>query len=79
MFKMSFTNTFMYLTLRMRVNSDSASLPGRQRTTSGGGAVVGEGGGSGNISPIRKFPIQVPEGRLFFPSQSPGVARQLTG
>ncbi|XP_053499183.1 SLIT-ROBO Rho GTPase-activating protein 3 isoform X2 [Ictalurus furcatus] len=64
---------------RMRVNSDSASLPGRQRTTSGSGVVVGEAGGSGNISPIRKFPIQVPEGRLFFPAQSPGMARQLTG
>lgn len=64
---------------RMRVNSDSASLPGRQRTASGSGVVVGEVGGSGNISPIRKFPIQVPEGRLFFPAQSPGMARQLTG
>ncbi|XP_047016245.1 SLIT-ROBO Rho GTPase-activating protein 3 isoform X3 [Ictalurus punctatus] len=64
---------------RMRVNSDSASLPGRQRTSSGSGVVVGEAGGSGNISPIRKFPIQVPEGRLFFPAQSPGMARQLTG
>ncbi|XP_046725459.1 SLIT-ROBO Rho GTPase-activating protein 3 isoform X3 [Silurus meridionalis] len=64
---------------RMRVNSDSASLPGRQRTASGGGAVLGDGGCSGNISPIRKLPIQVPEGRMFFPPQSPGVARQLTG
>ncbi|KAG7323087.1 hypothetical protein KOW79_012789 [Hemibagrus wyckioides] len=64
---------------RMRVNSDSASLPGRQRAGSGGGVVVGEGGGSGNISPIRKFPLQVPEGRLFYPAQSPGVARQITG
>ncbi|XP_053338228.1 SLIT-ROBO Rho GTPase-activating protein 3 isoform X1 [Clarias gariepinus] len=64
---------------RMRVNSDSASLPGRQRTSSGSAVVVGDGGSSGNISPIRKFPIQVPEGRLFFPPQSPGMARQLTG
>ncbi|MCI4387445.1 hypothetical protein PGIGA_G00074240 [Pangasianodon gigas] len=64
---------------RMRVNSDSASLPGRQRTASGSGVVVGEGGGSGNVSPIRKFPMQVPEGRLFFPQQSPGMARQFTG
>ncbi|XP_060794096.1 SLIT-ROBO Rho GTPase-activating protein 3 isoform X2 [Neoarius graeffei] len=64
---------------RMRVNSDSASLPGRQRTASGSGAMVGEGGGSGNISPIRKFPLHVPEGRLFFPSQPPGMGRQLTG
>ncbi|TSM04887.1 SLIT-ROBO Rho GTPase-activating protein 3 [Bagarius yarrelli] len=62
---------------RMRVNSDSASLPGRQRISSG--VVVVEGGSSGNISPIRKLPIQVPEGRLFFPAQAPGMARQLTG
>ncbi|XP_060751105.1 SLIT-ROBO Rho GTPase-activating protein 3 isoform X2 [Tachysurus vachellii] len=63
---------------RMRVNSDSASLPGRQRAGSGGGVVVGEVGGSGNISPIRKFPLQVPEGRLIFPVQSAGMARQIS-
>ncbi|XP_027026238.1 SLIT-ROBO Rho GTPase-activating protein 3 isoform X3 [Tachysurus fulvidraco] len=63
---------------RMRVNSDSASLPGRQRTGSGGAVVVGEVGGSGNISPIRKFPLQLPEGRLLFPVQSAGMARQVS-
>ncbi|RXN23537.1 SLIT-ROBO Rho GTPase-activating 3-like isoform X1 [Labeo rohita] len=38
---------------RMRVNSDSASLPGRQRTGSGGSGIVG--GNSGSGSPIRKI------------------------
>ncbi|XP_028848310.1 SLIT-ROBO Rho GTPase-activating protein 3 isoform X2 [Denticeps clupeoides] len=56
---------------RMRVNSDSASLPGRQR----GGSVSG-GGGS---SPVRKVTLQVPEGRLILPPHSPGITRQLSG
>uniref|UniRef100_A0A672N9K0 Rho GTPase activating protein 4 n=1 Tax=Sinocyclocheilus grahami TaxID=75366 RepID=A0A672N9K0_SINGR len=52
---------------RMRVNSDSASLPGRQRTGSGGSSMGG--GNSGSGSPIRKI-LQVPEGRLLFPPQT---------
>lgn len=62
---------------RMRVNSDSASLPGRQRTGSGGNNVGG--GGSGSGSPIRKLTLQVPEGRLVLPPQSAAVARQFSG
>ncbi|XP_072512569.1 SLIT-ROBO Rho GTPase-activating protein 3 isoform X3 [Salminus brasiliensis] len=61
---------------RMRVNSDSASLPGRQRTGSGGGVI---GGGSGNVSPVRKLTLQVPEGRLILPPQTPSAARQVSG
>ncbi|XDV45813.1 hypothetical protein PO909_013840 [Leuciscus waleckii] len=57
---------------RMRVNSDSASLPCRQRTSSGGGS-------SGNVSPIRKLTLQVPEGRLILPPQSTAAARQFSG
>ncbi|XP_030624280.1 SLIT-ROBO Rho GTPase-activating protein 3 [Chanos chanos] len=67
---------------RMRVNSDSASLPGRQRSASGGGAgaaVGGFGSGSGNVSPIRKVTMQLPEGRLVLPPPSPAVARQPSG
>ncbi|XP_067302575.1 SLIT-ROBO Rho GTPase-activating protein 3 isoform X2 [Pseudorasbora parva] len=56
---------------RMRVNSDSASLPCRQRT--------GSGGSSGNVSPIRKLTLQVPEGRLILPPQSTAVGRQFSG
>lgn len=62
---------------RMRVNSDSASLPCRQRTGSGGSSIGG--GSSGNVSPIRKLTLQVPEGRLILPPQSTGVARQFSG
>ncbi|XP_050952069.1 SLIT-ROBO Rho GTPase-activating protein 3 isoform X2 [Labeo rohita] len=61
---------------RMRVNSDSASLPGRQRTGSGGSGIVG--GNSGSGSPIRKI-LQVPEGRLVLPPQTTAVARQFSG
>ncbi|XP_016100699.1 SLIT-ROBO Rho GTPase-activating protein 3-like isoform X3 [Sinocyclocheilus grahami] len=61
---------------RMRVNSDSASLPGRQRTGSGGSSMGG--GNSGSGSPIRKI-LQVPEGRLLFPPQTTAVARQFSG
>ncbi|XP_042606997.1 SLIT-ROBO Rho GTPase-activating protein 3-like isoform X3 [Cyprinus carpio] len=61
---------------RMRVNSDSASLPGRQRTGSGGSSMGG--GNSGSGSPIRKI-MQVPEGRLIFPPQTTAVARQFSG
>ncbi|XP_051517728.1 SLIT-ROBO Rho GTPase-activating protein 3-like isoform X3 [Myxocyprinus asiaticus] len=60
---------------RMRVNSDSASLPGRQRTSSGGSSI----GGGGSGSPIRKITLQVPEGRLILPPQSSAVARQVSG
>ncbi|XP_051961559.1 SLIT-ROBO Rho GTPase-activating protein 3-like isoform X1 [Xyrauchen texanus] len=60
---------------RMRVNSDSASLPGRQRTGSGGSSI----GVGGSGSPIRKLTLQVPEGRLILPPQSSAVARQLSG
>ncbi|XP_043080574.1 SLIT-ROBO Rho GTPase-activating protein 3 isoform X3 [Puntigrus tetrazona] len=60
---------------RMRVNSDSASLPGRQRTSSGGSSMAG--GNSGSGSPIRKI-LQVPEGRLIFPPQTTAVARQFS-
>ncbi|XP_039507976.1 SLIT-ROBO Rho GTPase-activating protein 3 isoform X3 [Pimephales promelas] len=60
---------------RMRVNSDSASLPCRQRTSSGGSSIGG--GSSGNVSPIRKLTLQVPEGRLILPPQS--AARQFSG
>ncbi|KAI4888913.1 hypothetical protein NFI96_028871 [Prochilodus magdalenae] len=64
---------------RMRVNSDSASLPGRQRTGSGsGGGSIG-GGGSGSGSPVRKFTLQVPDGRFILPPQSAGAARQVSG
>ncbi|XP_048033507.1 SLIT-ROBO Rho GTPase-activating protein 3 isoform X2 [Megalobrama amblycephala] len=62
---------------RMRVNSDSASLPCRQRTGSGGSNIVG--GSSGNVSPIRKLTLQVPEGRLILPPQSTAVGRQFSG
>ncbi|XP_016300503.1 SLIT-ROBO Rho GTPase-activating protein 3-like isoform X3 [Sinocyclocheilus anshuiensis] len=65
---------------RMRVNSDSASLPGRQRTGSGGSSIGGGNNGSG--SPIRKI-LQVPEGRFILPPQTPpqttAVARQFSG
>ncbi|XP_026882760.2 SLIT-ROBO Rho GTPase-activating protein 3 isoform X2 [Electrophorus electricus] len=57
---------------RMRVNSDSASLPGRQRTGSGSGFVGGGAGGCG--SPGRKFTLQVPEGRVIMAPQSAGVS-----
>ncbi|XP_061075547.1 SLIT-ROBO Rho GTPase-activating protein 3 isoform X2 [Conger conger] len=51
---------------RLRVNSDSASLPGRQRAGSSG-------------SPVRKLPLQLPaEGRLILP-HSPGLGRQHAG
>ncbi|XP_016320559.1 SLIT-ROBO Rho GTPase-activating protein 3-like isoform X3 [Sinocyclocheilus anshuiensis] len=63
---------------RMRVNSDSASLPGRQRTGSGGSSMGGGNSGSGSGSPIRKI-LQVPEGRLLFPPQTTAVARQFSG
>ncbi|XP_058618869.1 SLIT-ROBO Rho GTPase-activating protein 3 isoform X4 [Onychostoma macrolepis] len=63
---------------RMRVNSDSASLPGRQRTGSSGSSVGGGGGNSGSVSPIRKI-LQVPEGRLIFPPPTTAVARQFSG
>ncbi|XP_062872261.1 SLIT-ROBO Rho GTPase-activating protein 3 isoform X2 [Trichomycterus rosablanca] len=62
---------------RMRVNSDSASLPGRQRVASGGGG--GDGGGSGGASPVRKLTLHLPEGRLVHPPTSPGISRQLSG
>uniref|UniRef100_A0A671QR24 SLIT-ROBO Rho GTPase-activating protein 3-like n=1 Tax=Sinocyclocheilus anshuiensis TaxID=1608454 RepID=A0A671QR24_9TELE len=62
----------------MRVNSDSASLPGRQRTGSGGSSMGGGNSGSGSGSPIRKI-LQVPEGRLLFPPQTTAVARQFSG
>ncbi|XP_056590013.1 SLIT-ROBO Rho GTPase-activating protein 3 isoform X3 [Triplophysa dalaica] len=62
---------------RMRVNSDSASLPGRQRTGSGGNSVGVGGCGSG--SPIRKLTLHVPEGRIVLPPQSVAVARQISG
>ncbi|XP_077070473.1 SLIT-ROBO Rho GTPase-activating protein 3 isoform X3 [Siphateles boraxobius] len=62
---------------RMRVNSDSASLPCRQRTSSGGSSIGG--GSSGNVSPIRKLTLQVPEGRLILPPQSTAAARQFSG
>uniref|UniRef100_A0A8C1UND1 Rho GTPase activating protein 4b n=1 Tax=Cyprinus carpio TaxID=7962 RepID=A0A8C1UND1_CYPCA len=61
---------------RMRVNSDSASLPGRQRTGSGGSSMGG--GNSGSGSPIRKI-MQGREGRLIFPPQTTAVARQFSG
>ncbi|XP_052396414.1 SLIT-ROBO Rho GTPase-activating protein 3 isoform X1 [Carassius gibelio] len=61
---------------RMRVNSDSASLPGRQRTGSGGSSIVG--GNNGTVSPIRKI-LQVPEGRFILPPQTTAVARQFSG
>ncbi|XP_016409508.1 SLIT-ROBO Rho GTPase-activating protein 3-like isoform X3 [Sinocyclocheilus rhinocerous] len=61
---------------RMRVNSDSASLPGRQRTGSGGSSIGGSNNGSG--SPIRKI-LQVPEGRFILPPQTTAVARQFSG
>uniref|UniRef100_A0AAR2LHN5 Rho GTPase activating protein 4a n=1 Tax=Pygocentrus nattereri TaxID=42514 RepID=A0AAR2LHN5_PYGNA len=61
----------------MRVNSDSASLPGRQRTGSGGGGMGG--GGSGSGSPVRKFTLQVPDGRFILPPQSAGATRQVSG
>uniref|UniRef100_A0A3B1IGJ3 Rho GTPase activating protein 4 n=1 Tax=Astyanax mexicanus TaxID=7994 RepID=A0A3B1IGJ3_ASTMX len=64
---------------RMRVNSDSASLPGRQRTGSGGGGGIIGGGSSGNVSPVRKLTLHVPEGRLILPPQSPGATRQVSG
>ncbi|KAI1890215.1 hypothetical protein AGOR_G00151380 [Albula goreensis] len=51
---------------RLRVNSDSASLPGRQR-------------GGSSISPVRKLPLQLPEGRLILPPHSPGPGRQHPG
>ncbi|KAJ8259999.1 hypothetical protein GJAV_G00175910 [Gymnothorax javanicus] len=50
---------------RLRVNSDSASLPGRQR-------------GGNSSSPVRKMPLQLPEGRLILP-HSPGLVRQQAG
>uniref|UniRef100_A0A8B9LKD1 SLIT-ROBO Rho GTPase-activating protein 3 n=1 Tax=Astyanax mexicanus TaxID=7994 RepID=A0A8B9LKD1_ASTMX len=58
---------------------DSASLPGRQRTGSGGGGGIIGGGSSGNVSPVRKLTLQVPEGRLILPPQSPGATRQVSG
>ncbi|XP_016102571.1 SLIT-ROBO Rho GTPase-activating protein 3-like [Sinocyclocheilus grahami] len=61
---------------RLRVNSDSASLPGRQRTGSGGSSIGGGNNGSG--SPIRKI-LQVAEGRLILPPQTTAVARQFSG
>lgn len=69
----------------MRVNSDSASLPGRQRgvglgvgTGGGGGGGVGGGGGLGcGSSPVRKLTLQVPEGARLI--QSPGITRQYSG
>ncbi|KAA0706978.1 SLIT-ROBO Rho GTPase-activating protein 3 [Triplophysa tibetana] len=60
---------------RMRVNSDSASLPGRQRTGSGGNSV----GVGGSGSPIRKLTLHVPEGRIVFPPPPVAVARQISG
>uniref|UniRef100_A0A672LJ24 Rho GTPase activating protein 4 n=1 Tax=Sinocyclocheilus grahami TaxID=75366 RepID=A0A672LJ24_SINGR len=60
----------------LRVNSDSASLPGRQRTGSGGSSIGGGNNGSG--SPIRKI-LQVAEGRLILPPQTTAVARQFSG
>ncbi|XP_048878034.1 LOW QUALITY PROTEIN: SLIT-ROBO Rho GTPase-activating protein 3 [Brienomyrus brachyistius] len=48
---------------RLRVNSDSASLPNRQR------------GGGGGGSPVRKLTLQLPEGRIIMPPPSPGQAR----
>uniref|UniRef100_A0A8C1WII7 SLIT-ROBO Rho GTPase-activating protein 3-like n=1 Tax=Cyprinus carpio TaxID=7962 RepID=A0A8C1WII7_CYPCA len=57
---------------RMRVNSDSASLPGRQRTGSGGSSIGGGNNGSG--SPIRKI-LQVPEGRFILPPQTTNRSR----
>uniref|UniRef100_A0AAR2J7A8 SLIT-ROBO Rho GTPase activating protein 3 n=1 Tax=Pygocentrus nattereri TaxID=42514 RepID=A0AAR2J7A8_PYGNA len=56
---------------------DSASLPGRQRTGSGGGGMGG--GGSGSGSPVRKFTLQVPDGRFILPPQSAGATRQVSG
>ncbi|KAJ8359419.1 hypothetical protein SKAU_G00159440 [Synaphobranchus kaupii] len=50
---------------RLRVNSDSASLPGRQR-------------GGSSSSPVRKLPMQLPEGRLILP-HSPSLGRQHAG
>ncbi|XP_063064169.1 SLIT-ROBO Rho GTPase-activating protein 3 isoform X2 [Engraulis encrasicolus] len=78
---------------RMRVNSDSASLPGRQRGVGvgvaggvlgvggvgGGGGAPGGGGGGGSSSPVRKLALQVPEGRLIQLPTSPGIARQSSG
>ncbi|XP_031421506.1 SLIT-ROBO Rho GTPase-activating protein 3 isoform X2 [Clupea harengus] len=61
---------------RMRVNSDSASLPGRQRGLGVGmlgGGMGGGGGGGGSSSPVRKLTLQVPEGRMIQLPQSPGV------
>ncbi|KAL2103945.1 hypothetical protein ACEWY4_000813 [Coilia grayii] len=71
---------------RMRVNSDSASLPGRQRGVGVGvvGGVMGVGvggggGGGGGSSPVRKLTLQVPEGRLIQLPTSPGIVRQTSG
>ncbi|XP_062396724.1 SLIT-ROBO Rho GTPase-activating protein 3 isoform X1 [Sardina pilchardus] len=69
---------------RMRVNSDSASLPGRQRGVGVGGVGVGMGvggvGSGGSGSPVRKLTLQVPEGaRLIQLPQSPGIVRQHSG
>lgn len=64
---------------RMRVNSDSASLPSRQRTGSGSSSSSIGGGNSGNMSPVRKLTLQVPEGRLILPPQTTAVARQFSG
>ncbi|KAG5836032.1 hypothetical protein ANANG_G00250310 [Anguilla anguilla] len=50
---------------RLRVNSDSASLPSRQK-------------GGGSCSPVRKLPQHLPEGRLILP-HSPGLGRQHAG
>ncbi|XP_036386495.1 SLIT-ROBO Rho GTPase-activating protein 3 isoform X1 [Megalops cyprinoides] len=48
---------------RLRVNSDSASLPSRQR-------------GGGSSSPVRKVNLPLPEGRFILPPHSPGLPRQ---
>ncbi|KAL4655487.1 SLIT-ROBO Rho GTPase-activating protein 3-like isoform X1 [Arapaima gigas] len=51
---------------RLRVNSDSASLPNRQRS-------------GGSSSPVRKLTLQLPEGRLILPPPSPGLIRPPVG
>ncbi|KPP75080.1 rho GTPase-activating protein 4-like, partial [Scleropages formosus] len=51
---------------RLRVNSDSASLPSRQK-------------GGGSSSPVRKLTLQLPEGRLILPPPSPGLVRPPAG
>uniref|UniRef100_A0AAR2JJM4 Rho GTPase activating protein 4a n=1 Tax=Pygocentrus nattereri TaxID=42514 RepID=A0AAR2JJM4_PYGNA len=44
----------------------------------GGGGGMG-GGGSGSGSPVRKFTLQVPDGRFILPPQSAGATRQVSG